>query len=267
VRAVRLDIALVQAHDPSAKEGKIMSKNILRLRLVVRALYLIVFCQGFTLSATAAGAQNITGTWQLNHPESDTPHQNVQQIVGRRGVLIDSMGDQLQTERGMPYDGLVLMIAGMSSPPEKLAVSLNDSEVTLSDRNGASLTLHTDGRVEELRGGIQIISRCVNDALIITTVTPLVTTKMTFNTAREGDQMLVVSEADLPEVGPVVARYSYDYESSDRTFSSSFWQLHPPANGRDQERMEELAHKSDILLEQINKEMSASKWTEVHSPK
>jgi serine protease Do len=247
-------ISSVQAHDLPTKEKTIMSNNVLRLRLVAGALYLIVFCQGFTLSA-ATCAGNITGTWEQTHFASYTSHKQVRQIVGRRGVLIDSIADQLQTERGMPYGDLVLMMAGIASPPEKLTVSLNDSKVTLSDSTGASLTLHTDGRLEEFLGGVQVITRCVNDTLVITTVSPQMSAKMSFTTAR-GGALLVVSETDFPEVGIVVTRYSYDYQSGDQAFSTSFWQLHSPVYHRDQERMEELAHKSDVLLDQINKKIA-----------
>jgi serine protease Do len=233
-----------------------MSNKILRLRRVVRAMYLIVFCQGFTLSAAAAGTANITGRWQLNHLESDIPHQNVQQMVSRRGALIDSIDDQLRTERGMPYDRLMLMIGGISSPPENLAVGLDDSDVTLSDGKGASLTLHTDGRVEEFGRGIQITTRWANDTLIMAMVSPQASTKMTFTAASDGSRMLIVSARDFPEAGPVVTLYAYDGETADRSLASTFWELHPPAYHNDTRQIERAVKTSNALLNQINKKIA-----------
>jgi serine protease Do len=228
-----------------------MSNNI--LRLMGRTIYLILFCQSFTLPALAAGQTNITGTWNMNHLESDQPDQNVSQIVAGRGALIDSAADQRVTTREISYDRILLMMDGISSPPEKLTVALTNSDITLSDREGASLALHTDGRVENFPGGIQIISRWVNETLIIATLSPETSTKTTFTTARDGGRMLVVSEADFPGVGPVVTRYLYDYESARPAFS---WQLRSPIYRRESRRIGVWDKESKALLKQINNEIT-----------
>jgi serine protease Do len=221
-------------------------------------MYLIVFCQAFTLSAAAAGTANITGRWQLNHLESDTPHHNGQQMDGRRRSLINSMGDQLRTDRRTPYDRLLLMIGGISSPPENLAVGLDDSDVTLSDGKGASLRLRTDGRDEDFGRGIQTITRWVNDTLIITMSNPQASTKMTFTAASDSRRMVVVSETDLLGAEPVVTLYAYDGEPIDRSLTSAFWELHPPAHHNDPRQIERAVKTSNALFNQINKKIAKS---------
>src|ERR1700730_15527947 len=143
------------------------------------------------------------------------------------------------------------MMGGISSPPEKLAVALNDSDITLSDAQGVSLTLHTDGRAENFRGGIQAITRWVNDALVIATVSPQASTKTIF--VPYGGRLLVVSEADFPGVEPVVTHYVYDYESAEGILPSAFWQLHPPVYHQDSKQIEKAVESSNALLDQINK--------------
>src|SRR5258708_26301385 len=159
---------LWEVRDYSKGGAKVMSTKM--VGHMGRAICLTVICLSFTLLAAASEQTNIAGTWQLNHLESDKTHQNVQQIDGRRGSLIDSVADEREKSRGMPYDPLMLMIGGISSPPENLAVGLDNSNVTLSDGKRASLTLHTDGRVEEFGHGIQIITRWANDTLVIAIV-------------------------------------------------------------------------------------------------
>src|SRR3984893_15846542 len=146
------------------------------------------------------------------------------------------------------------MMGGISSPPEKLAVALNDSDITLSDAQGVSLTLHTDGRAENFRGGIQAITRWVNDALVIATVSPQASTKTIF--VPYGGRMLVVSEADVPAVEPVVMHYVYDYESPEGILPSAFWQLHPPVYHQDSKQIEKAVESSNALLDQINKRIA-----------
>ena len=190
----------------------------------------------------------------MNNDKSD---QKAQQIVGSRADLTDSVADQRdqrETARGMPNDRILLMMAGISSPPEKLVVALNDSDITLSDAQGASLTLHTDGRAEKFQGGIQAITRWVNDALFIATVSPQASTKTIF--VPGGGRMLIVSEADVPGVEPVVMHYVYDYESPDGILPSDFWQLHPPVYHQDSKQIEKAVETSNALLDQINKRIA-----------
>jgi hypothetical protein len=268
VRAVLLDTKLWlwskrttlppawEVHDYSKEGAKVMSNNM--PRLMGRAICLTILCLSLTLLAVAAGQTNITGTWKLNHLETDEPPQNARQIVGGCGGLMDSAADQRQTAGGIPYDGILLLMGGVSSAPEKLSVALSDSDITLSDRTGASLSLHTDGRVEKFRCGIQIMARWVNETLILATLSPQTSTKTAFTPARNGRRMLVFSEVDFPGAGPVVTRYLYDYESAEPTFSSFFWELHPPFYRGNQRQIEEWSHKSDGLLEQINKKIATA---------
>jgi serine protease Do len=239
------------------------------LRLMGRTICLTVFCLSLTLLAVAAGRTNITGTWELNHLQGDKPDQNAQEGAGSHADLTDFVADQVaeqhdqrgdqpsdqrETVTGMPNDRILLMMAGISSPPEKLTVALNDSAITFSDGKGASLTLHTDGRAEKFRDGIQIIARWVNDSLIIATVGPQANVKTTL--ARDGRQLCVVSEADFPGAGPVVTRYAYDYGSTDVIPSSAFWQLHPPVYHEDSKKFQKAIETSYVLLDQINREIA-----------
>ena len=230
-----------------------------------RTICLTVFCLSWTHLAVAAGRTNITGTWELDHLQGDKPDQNARQSADSHAGLTDSVADQVaeqndqpgeqrETVTGMPNDRILLMVAGISSPPEKLTVALNDSAITLSDGKGASLSLHTDGRAETFRDGIQIITRWVNDTLIIATVGPQANVKTTF--ARDGRELCVVSEADFPGVGPVVTRYVYDYDSAGAIPSSVFWQLHPPVYHRDPQQFQKALEASYVLLDQINREIA-----------
>jgi len=116
------------------------------------------------------------------------------------------------------------------------------------------LTLHTDGRAEKFQGGIQAITRWVNDALFIATVSPQASTKTIF--VPGGGRMLIVSEADFPGVEPVVMHYVYDYESPDGILPSDFWQLHPPVYHHDSKQIEKAVETSNALLDQINKRIA-----------
>jgi serine protease Do len=234
-----------------------------------RTICLIVFCLSLTLLAVAAGRTNITGTWKLNYLQGDKPDQNAQEGAGSHADLTDFVADQVAEQHdqrgdqpsdqreavtGKPNDRILLMMAGISSPPEKLTVTLNDSAITFSDGKGASLTLHTDGRAEKFRDGIEIIARWVNDSLIIATVGPQANVKTTL--ARDGRQLCVVSEADFPGAGPVVTRYVYDYGSADAIPSSVFWQLHPPVYHEDSKQFQKAIETSYVLLDQINREIA-----------
>src|SRR5258708_7085651 len=235
------------------------------LRLMGRTICLTVFCLSWTHLAVAAGRTNITGTWELDHLQGDKSDQNAQEGADSHADLTDFVadqvaeqhdqpGDQRETVTGMPNDRILLMMAGISSPPEQLTVALNNSAITLSDGKGASLTIHTDGRAEQFRDGIQIIARWVNDALIIATVGPQANVKTTL--ARDARQLCVVSEADFPGAGPVVTRYAYDYGSADAIPSSVFWQLHPPVYHKDSRQFQKAIETSYVLLDQINKEIA-----------
>jgi len=147
------------------------------------------------------------------------------------------------------------MMGGIASPPEKLAVALSNSDITLNDAQGASLTLHTGGRAEKFRGGIQITTRWVNDTLIIAMVTPQASTKMTFTAASDGRRMLVVSETDFTGAGPVIALYAYDGEPADRSLASAFWRLRPPVYPNDPRQIERAVKTSNALLDRINKKI------------
>src|ERR1700676_1346288 len=123
-----------------------------RHRLMGCTICLTAFCLTSALLAAAAGRTDIRGAWKLNELESDELGRNVAQITGSPTHLSDSVTgqpDQHETATGMSYDRILLMMGGISSPPQKLAVALNDSDITLSDAQGVSLTLHTDGRSEE----------------------------------------------------------------------------------------------------------------------
>src|ERR1700737_201328 len=131
------------------------------LRLVQRTICLTLFYLGWTLLVAAAGRTNITGTWNLDQLENDKSDQKAHQIVGSRADLTDSVADQrdqLETARGIPNAPILLMMAG----------------------SRARVTLPTGGRAEKFQGGIQGITRWVNDALFIVTVSPQASTKTIF---------------------------------------------------------------------------------------
>src|SRR5258706_8026264 len=111
------------------KEREFMSTKM--LRVMGRTICLTVFCLSLTLLAVAAGRTNITGTWELNHLQGDKPDQNAQGGADSHADLTDftadqvaeqhdQPGDQRETVTAMPNDRILLMMAAIYSPPNKL---------------------------------------------------------------------------------------------------------------------------------------------------
>jgi hypothetical protein len=142
--------------------------------------------------------------------------------------------------------------------PKEAIFQYADATAGVLRINGKGIRMARTKRLEG-RGSIQLsygpaIRQCSGGSLIIATVSSQASTKTTF--ARDGRRMLVVSEADFPGVGPVVARYVYDYESADGILSSAFWRLHPPVYHKDPRQIEKAVETSNALLDQINKEIA-----------
>ena len=72
------------------------------------------------------------------------------------------------------------MLEGLWAPPEELVIRLDDPIFAVSDSGNGPLTLHTDGRADSFPGGIEIITRWVDAALVTATKTAQSSTITTY---------------------------------------------------------------------------------------
>ncbi len=171
-------------------------------------------------ASLAAEKPNFTGTWQLNHEQSDSAREKIQETMSssggrRRGGMRGGRrpGDSRGGQQGGDRQG---RMREMFEAAETLIIAHNDPELSITDNTGRTRTLYTDGRKAEQqtpRGEtIKVTARWQADRLVIEREAGH-GRKMseTYELAPDGRQLVVTKRIEnqrFPE--PIIIRYVYD---------------------------------------------------------
>jgi len=189
--------------------NSIRTQHINRTVVVATALVLV-----WSVASRAQERPDFTGHWNLNHQQSN----NVTQLLPFNGDLIRSSRFDQQASSETVFTRTLGGLQGDSAPPSSIFVRLTDQELRITTQKDCTITLYTDGRIQQMtlgKNNIRVMTRWVNQDLVtVRDSDEGETMRTSYTMARGGYQMFVTTTIWRRETKkPIVIHLVYDYDS------------------------------------------------------